>query len=603
MCGILGTLNFDFSLEPLLARQAHRGPDASGAVSLNLANGLLQLGHNRLKIICLSDDANQPMRDGSAKHYLVYNGEIYNYLDVQQELRSLGVVFHTNSDSEVLLQALKQWGMAALPKLNGMFAFAYFDEERQSLYLVRDRFGVKPLFYYQNAQQLMFASTSAVIADTLKLQVNYAYLKKGIQYGIFEDGTDTCAYQDLKSLPAGHYLQIDIGNRVQVREQAYYDLSQQVQLQQSELLGLSEQQLQDKVAELLANSCAQRLKADVPVAISLSGGLDSSTIAVLAKQSHPSLRAFCFGDLNDASSEAALAQKLSEMYGMQTLFIRPTGSDWVDAFWKTLEFQDAPYAGISVVAQFLLYQKIKQQGVKVVLGGQGGDEAFLGYRKFQVFYLMELMRSNQWFSTSKFVFHLLQMLWAERARLGELWGVRNKYTRKEGLKANIVLPGESVKLQIGSHDSVRQRQMSDVLKFSLPTLLRYEDRNSMAHSIESRLPFMDYRLMELACALPVTMNLRKGYGKWVIRALMKDKLPNEIRLARYKRGFDVSQSEQVMKSLYPGIRERLMDKQNYFQTFLPQAKIEDYFSLENLQRTPRSFIELMVLLWLGSKTQ
>jgi asparagine synthase (glutamine-hydrolysing) len=601
MCGILGTLNYNFPLQPLLTRQLSRGPDAAGVVSLHLNNGqLLQLGHNRLKIIDLSDAANQPLHDGP--HYLVFNGEIYNYLEIQQELQGLGIIFQTNSDTEVLLQSLKFWGMKALSKLNGMFAFAYFDANKQSLYLVRDRFGVKPLFYYFNGQQLMFASTSAVIADTLKLPVNYDYLKKGMQYGIFEDGTEVSAYQGLKSLPAGHFLQIDFANGNRVQEHMYYQFSQQVQALQAELQGLNPNALQNKVAETLFAASSQRLKADVPIAIALSGGLDSSAVAVLAKQAHGSIRAFCFGDANDKSSEGALAQKLADKQGLQIHFVMPKQRDWEAAFWQTLEHQDAPFAGISVVAQYLLYEKIKEQKVKVVLGGQGGDEAFLGYRKFQLFHLKELMERKKWFAAAQFFPVFAQMLWAERARIMKFWTLRHKYNRPEGLQTSLVLPGEPVRLQFGFHDNMRIRQISDILQYSLPTLLRYEDRNSMAHSIESRLPFMDYRLLELGCALPTSMNIRKGYGKWVIRALMKDKLPNEIRLARYKRGFDVTQSQMVMNSLYPSIRKRLIEKKSYFQSILPNTNLEDYFNPLALHRSQRCFTELMVLLWLGSKT-
>lgn len=603
MCGILGNYNFDVSLQSLLLKQTHRGPDSMGFCDIKLPDGsILQLGHNRLKIICLSDLANQPLTDTAQQHYLVFNGEIYNYLQLRAELKEEGIEFRTTSDSEVLLQALIHWGMDALNKFNGMFAFAYFDVSTQSLYLARDRFGVKPLYYYANENQLIFASSSAPIAESLGLKPNYDYLKRGLQYGIYEDDSDVTAYQGLKSVRPGCYLAFSLYQLGRPKENPYYDLHERVANLKEDLFALNPNQLLDKVAEALQLSCMLRLKADVPVSIALSGGLDSSTVAVMAKQHSSDLTAFCFGSPDDLASEGVLAQKLASQHGIHTHFIEPNAHEWKDGFWQTLEHQDAPFAGLSVVAQFLLYQEIKKHGFKVVLGGQGGDEGFLGYRKFQLFYLRELIEKKAWLKALPFLAAFSQMLWAEKRRLFSFWQMRSKYAREQGQESALLLPGDAVDLNIGYSGDIQSRQIEDVLKYSLPTLLRYEDRNSMAHSIESRLPFMDYPLMELACALPVAMKLKKGYGKWALRELTQGMVPDDIRLARYKRGFDVTQSGHIYKGQMEQVQNKLQEKQTFFQSFLPNTALEHYFSAEQLQQSQQRFVELSTLLWLEKRS-
>lgn len=602
MCGIAGCYNFSGSIETILSQQAHRGPDASGLCQLPLHNGeTLQLGHNRLKIICLSDVANQPFSDSTKQHYLVFNGEIYNYLSLRQELERLGVLFQTDSDTEVLLQALITWGMEALDKINGMFAFAYFNSKTQQLFLVRDRFGVKPLYYFINDNQLVFASSSASLAKQLNLSPNYAYLQTGLQYGIYEEGSAHTAYQGLSSVLSGGYLRITFSKRLCYEVARYYDLKKRVGLLREELSSSTSQQWVDRVSAHLNNACQLRLQADVPIAIALSGGLDSSAVAAIAKHYTNDLQAFCFGSPNDKASEGVLAEQLAKQHQLPIAFIKPTDEAWEEAFWQTLAFQDAPFAGMSVVAQYLLYQAIKARGYKVVLGGQGGDEAFLGYRKFQLFYLKELIEKKSWLQAVGFFTMFSQMLWSERARLVTFWQLRAKYGKQGHQQFPLQLPSELMHLNIGYGGDIYQRQLDDVLHYSLPTLLRYEDRNSMAHSIESRLPFMDYQLMELACAMPTPLKLHKGFGKWAIRDLMKHQMPDNIRLARYKRGFDVSPSASMIKLIANSAQAHLSDYHAALKPFLGKIIPRTYFSAEHLTKYPNRFNELTILCWLANK--
>lgn len=606
MCGIAGVWNLDVSLDEILKEQAHRGPDVSGALSIPVFDGSeFHLGHNRLKIICLSDAANQPLVDRDGQYVLSFNGEIYNYIELRAILQAEGRQFSTSSDSEVLLQALIHWGIEALAHINGMFAFAFFCKKTQCLYLARDRFGVKPLYYYVKDKAIAFASSSRSMARQLGLKTDVAYLSKGLNYGIFEDGSSTTPYQSLKLMQAGHFLKFDFSTGSIPVEQVYYPFKERVLMCAQTIQQQTPNQLKEMVLAQLAEACTIRLRSDVPVAIALSGGLDSSTLAAIAHQQQGSLKAFCFGDPKDKHSEAGLVRSFTKHHAIETDYIVPSMTDWSEAFGAIHRYQEAPVAGISVLAQYLLYKGIKSQGYKVVLGGQGGDEAFLGYRKFQLFHLKTLLKQKNWLALLRYFYFFSHMMFAERKKLLMYWQLRSKFNNGNSVKSTLSIAEQGACLNLGRADSMLQRQLADISAFSLPTLLRYEDRNSMAHGIESRLPFMDYQMIELACALPLAMKIHKGFGKWVIREVMKGQIPDNIRLARYKRGFDVSQSKAVYDGLQTQIQSALKADYQFYQSCFvkPSVPLLDYFSTNNLQHQPKRFTELSVLLWLGALGQ
>lgn len=597
MCGIVGSYGIDFPIQQILDRQTHRGPDAMGSCVCPLQNGTsLQLGHNRLKIIDLSDTANQPFSDPTRQHIIVFNGEIYNYKEIKAELIQEGVIFTTDSDTEVLLLALRQWHLDALQKLNGMFAFAYLDLTRQTLYLVRDRFGVKPLYYFSDPKRLVFASTSASIATMCGLAPNFQYIKRGLQFGIYEQDSGETAYQSLHSVPPGQVIVCSFLEGVQLRSKVYYQLEPRVQALRESMTGVSTAQWMDETTCLLQDACRLRLQADVPVALALSGGLDSATLAAVSSSHHEGLHAFCFGSPTNPFSEGPLAAQLAARHGINIQFINPPDAAFNEAFWQTLQCQDAPFPSLSIVAQFLLYQHIKKAGFTVVIGGQAGDELFLGYRKFQWFHLRELIEKQRWLQAARFFVGFSQMIWAERARLSLFWRGRSRYQTSTGQSSQLSLPGDPLFASMGYSGDLQGRQLTDILKFSLPTLLRYEDRNSMAHSIESRLPFMDYRLVELACAVPTALKLQHGYGKWMLRELMINQIPNEIRLARYKRGFDVAQNNAIVRSLEKTVIKKLRAHPEVLQFVGP-----DYLSSSESTCSPQRFSELVTLSWLVGK--
>lgn len=602
MCGIVGSYNFNIPIDDFLASQMHRGPDYVASEKYTLSNGkVLQLGHNRLKIICLTDDANQPFTDVASQSYLTFNGEIYNYRELKIELEREGVCFQTTSDTEVFFQVLNHWGIDGIQRCNGMFAFAFFSRRYNTLLLGRDRFGVKPLFYYLDNQRLIFSSTSAPIAKHCGLSPDFMYVKQGLQYGVYEDASSRTAYINLHAVPAGHVLQFNLlETNLKSKVIRYYDLKARVTSASEMIQGLTEMQLEDEVRALLYDANRLRLRADVPVAVAMSGGLDSSGIAAISKQQQVDIEAFCFGSLKDKQSEGLLAQQVASQHDIKLHFVAPKADEWGEAFWQTLHHQDAPFPSLSVLAQHLLYKKIKDAGFKVILGGQGGDEAFLGYRKYQFFYLKALLHAHQWGSAMSFGLGLSQMLWAEKRQTATFLKNSMRYIQASGRTVGLNLPGDMASLQVGALGDVRDRQIADILQFSLPTLLRYEDRNSMAHSIETRLPFMDYRLIELACALPISEKLNHGYGKWILRHLLEKQVPAKICKARYKRGFDVTKNQSIRKALGVELRKHIQKATPVLEAFMTEKPC-DYFSPAQLEKSEHRFAELTTALWLAEK--
>lgn len=611
MCGIAGAFttnkippqaNLEL-VQAILTDQFSRGPDCQQYELISGENYSICLGANRLAIQDLHTNANQPMRDSTQRYCLVYNGEVYNFLELRKELQQLGYLFQTHGDTEVVLYSLIAWGLAAIQKFNGMFALAFFDRNTAELWLIRDRFGVKPLYYYIQKGEIYFASSSRILANQFKLTPNYNYLAHGVQFGIYETGTDETMFSELYSIKPAHSLLINthLLNENIFQQQCYYNLTENSRLKLNTISSTTEKQLIETTQQLLEDAIKLRLRSDVKVGLSLSGGLDSATLLALLHPHHSSIQAFHYGEPKTASTEAPLVAELNKKYPIQIHYVWPSTREVIASFDTLLKNQQAPFASFSIIAQHCIYKAAHQQGFKVMLVGQGGDELFLGYRKFFLFYLNELKRSHKYFDLFTTLLSLAPTVFAETHRLKLFWQERHKYTRKQGITTALGLPTlNNVTMGLNRNSTVQNRQILDINQFSLPTLLRYDDHNSMGHSIETRLPYLDYRLVEFATALPTALKIRNGYGKWILRQVTKDKIPDNIRLARYKRGFDGFNENWFKKGLGHLIRERIGDNRSKFSDILPNnLKISEYFSDINLINNGTSFREAMTLAWLA----
>jgi asparagine synthase (glutamine-hydrolysing) len=291
------------------------------------------------------------------------------------------------------------------------------------------------------------------------------------------------------------------------------------------------------------------------------------------------------------------------MSGITPNYIWPSPDDGIAAFWQTLEAQDAPFPGLSIVAQYLVFQAAHAQGMKVLLGGQGADEVLMGYRKFQVMLLVDALRRRDARAALRFGLSAGLMLVAEARTASVYLRQRQRYLSPRGLSTQLRLPPAELDLAYDASEPVWRRQVRDVKRLSLPTLLRYEDRNSMGNSLETRLPFLDYRFVELALALPNRVKVGSGYGKHVLRGAMRGRVPARIRGARYKRGFDTPQRTWLRAGLGPSIRDGLYSNMDSVSRWLPpDHDVEQTYSDDQLARNPSALGEATSLLWLAARS-
>ena len=612
MCGVAGWFGprdarlRAATVDRILDEQVARGPDNRATAHLTSVGSQAILGHNRLAIIDLSAAANQPLRRQNSANWITFNGEIYNYLELREQLKSEGVEFTTSSDTEVLLAAWNQYGTQALSRCNGMFAFAVYDSSGGNLWLVRDRFGVKPLYYAIDGQELVFASSQGAVARCLGLPPNVSYATRGAAFGVYDDDTATSAYEGVLAVPAGTFLRARfVDGRLDIESVRYYDLEASVSLQREALATCSVPELIDRTRTLCDRAVQIRLRSDVPVGLSLSGGLDSSTIAALA-YSKSRLMAFSFGGPEELLSEGPIVAKLSRFLGTEVRYVSSAnGTVLAELFDATLSAQDAPFPSCSVIAQFAVYRRAREEGIKVLLGGQGGDEAFMGYQKFKIFRTQELLSQGRILHAMAMAMGSARSLAASNFGFARIRRQLRRYRGKgptESVLQMLAKPDVQPYLGYRRTEPLWRRQALDVTRYSLPTLLRYEDRNSMGNSIESRLPFVDYQVVEWGLALPEVVKINKGYGKWILREAVRGQIPEEIRAARWKRGFDANHNFAISSGLGEVVRRRLMEVSSHVEKFVGATlNCKDSYSDERLAAEPSAFTEAVTLIWLGQQ--
>lgn len=611
MCGIAGAISTAGGdvrkfVEAAVREQFVRGPDLQRVVDYAVTNTVSAcLGHDRLSIIDLSSAGSQPMSSADAKVHLVFNGAIYNYQEIRSELLAGGMPFRGLSDTEVLLNAYLRWGTDAFARFYGMFAFAILDIDRRKLILCRDRFGVKPLYYWSNGRDLVFASTPTVVARDKGLVANLEYAGRGVRLKYYEDETTISPFHQLASLPPASFVEISLdGSQLNVSMHTYYCLTNSVAQLTERLAGQSDQDCIDELQLLLQSATQIRLRADVTLGISVSGGVDSTAIAALSSVSDVRLRGYSFGAPDDPTSEGPLVELAASKIGMQVRYVAPAqGDDAATLFWKTMRAQGLPFPHTSQLAQFAVFEAARADGAKVLLGGQGGDEAFMGYRKFFLFYLATIVRKRDFSSLPAFALAISALFPAIASKAGLFWGERRRYAPSSagmGTGLNLPILERSPSPAMTANDDIITRQILDVTRYSLPTLLRYEDRNSMGNSIESRLPFLDHRVVEFGIALPIRQKLRRGFGKYILRKAMQGAVPAQILTNRDKRGFDTRHQEWIDMGIGQTIRNAIEIHRSKLSGLLPSSiSAADYFSDRNLGGQPQRFAEATSLIWLA----
>ncbi len=517
----------------------HRGPDGSGIC----VDGQVALGHRRLAIVELSEAGAQPMLDGSAA--LVFNGEIYNHDELRDELRRLGFTFRGHSDTEVILGAYQAWGIDCLQRFNGMFAFILHDRRRRRIVAARDRYGIKPLYLWRSpAGLLAFASEikQFSVLPGWSPAVDPAAAARFIASGILDDG-DMSFFSGVRQVPGGSLLDIDETDLPLARmpqPRPWYVLPQ----------ASFDGGFDEAVAEfnrLFTDSVRLQNRADVAVGSCLSGGLDSSsivtTVSELRSGSSKVQHTFTAASEDARLDESSLARLVAVRAGAEAAFCTPSGDELARILPHMAWHQDEPFGSSSIFAQWEVFRLAAASGVKVILDGQGADEMLFGYHRYQELAFRQLAADRRWSELLRqfaavrrrgslplrsLVFGLLRpLLPAADAAYSRRHSGRF-LLRPDGLAALPASPSPA------SPAELSRRQL---LNDNLPMLLHWEDRNSMAHGIEARVPFLDHRLVEFALSLPDDFKLAAGVSKRVLRESMRGRLPEEVRDRRDKLGF------------------------------------------------------------------
>jgi asparagine synthase (glutamine-hydrolysing) len=561
-------------------------------------------GHRRLSILDLAPSGHQPMASPDGRLWITYNGEIYNYLEIRQELQSLGHSFRTTSDTEVILAAYREWGLECLCRFNGMWALALWDREERRLFCARDRFGVKPFYYHWDDRRFVFASEiKALLEAGIPRQPNEGTVYDYLRYGLL-DHTEETLFAGVEKLPAGHYLAL--GPDGPPIRRRYWNLQVSDAIRDDR----PDAEWEEEFRTLLTNGVRLRLRSDVTVGSCLSGGLDSSAIVCLAARllgssgtsPAPRLETFSACFTEPPLDERRYIHAVSASAGVEENLLYPTLGGLHGEFERLLDHQDEPFNGTGLYAQWCVMRAARARGVPVLLDGQGADEALAGYRKFMVFYFLKLWNHGLYRDLAREVggfFLSLDVL----KNLPVAHGLRYfQWGRKMADPSDLLLPDfirrhADRTYDLGFSGDLGRRMREDLLRYSLPVLLRYEDRNSMAHSVESRLPFLDVRLAECIAQMPLNQKLRGGWRKHVMRAALRGILPETVRLRRSKLGFSTP-DQRWMKDLVASGGTFDGKKNRFIHRFVDAARLGAASShfIRGLSHLPTRFFYRLHLL-------
>jgi len=576
---------------------------ARGQVPLLQGNFNLAFGFRRLSILDLSPLGHQPMADREQIVWGILNGEIYNYIEIREDLKGLGYKFKSNSDTEVMIYSYLQWGTECFKRFNGMWAIMIYDKRKQELICSRDRFGVKPLYYFRDdssPEMIIFASEVKGILKYLatspsagshrgeQIVVNDHIVYDYLLY-TFVDHSEETFVKHIKSFPASHYLRLDSQGGMEFRK--YFSLEGN-----TETTGYDESQFKryvEKYRELLTDSVKLRLRTDVPIGSCLSGGVDSSSIVTIVNElmlGGNNIKREVIGEYQKTFSAVYEDETIDESRFMNEIvkdtqcdahFIFPNSASLRDEINSFIYHLDEPFVSTSMYAQWNVMKLAKQNKVKVLLDGQGSDETSAGYPIYYAFFYVQLLKHLR-------MIHLASEL-ARNMRVGfgmlrkaagyymRSWRKRPvedvfEYLNPSFLRA---YSGRNV-LEYKTTSNLQMRLQEDIEKFSLPMLLRYEDRNSMAFSIEARTPFLDYRLVQFLMQVPVVYKIRHGLSKWILREAMRGKVNVKVLERRDKKGFPTPE-RKWLGEMKEDIIEVIKESREFLNKYVDADRISEKF--------------------------
>jgi asparagine synthase (glutamine-hydrolysing) len=597
MCGIAGIYRFDHrplppedvaALEAMARVQHHRGPDDRGQGVF----GSCALANNRLSILDLSPLGHMPMRSDDGRLALVHNGEIYNYVELRQELRSLGHAFRSDGDTEVILRAYEQWGAACVERFVGMWAFALYDAADESLLLSRDRLGIKPIYLHQTADRVVFASEIKAIVTYLRqmreaVRPNPGSIATYAATGLV-DGLEDTFFDGIRRFPAASNMHLKPGA---AHTETYWDLPRRAASVASNLDGVADAPW-TTVRHALEEAVRVHLRSDVPLGVCLSGGLDSSAIVGLASHHVERVKTFTiYFDDGPDYDERQHAHSIVDQFAADASERCVSPTNLIDELKQIVWHLDEPSLALGVYPQWHVMSLARDAGVKVVLDGQGGDEVFAGYTNYAPQHLYGLLGSRP------------MQFPLETLALGRVQGWRQaRSAATSAVAMHLRRPAAPVveartdaallapdlrPLADVSHEEWRlwprvfDGWLSNVLYWELsrtrlPALLRYEDRLSMAFSIESRVPFLDHRLVELAFALPDAAKHHAGWSKYGLRRALEGLLPPGIVWRRDKKGFPTPVGNWLRDGRGMAALQILRDPSRRSRHLFPQAAVDAF---------------------------
>lgn len=586
MCGICGIINLNgdvpdaLKLKPMLKAMRHRGPNDEGTfIEENVA-----LGFVRLSIIDLSSDGHQPMFSDDCRYVMVFNGEIYNYIELRKELEENGIIFHTKTDTEVLLKSYIYWGEKCLHKFNGMWAFVIYDRLKKDTFVSRDRYGVKPFYYCYHDNKLIFGSEIPVILEAIdfKIKPNEQMI---FDYLIFNrtDHTEFTFFDKIKKLQHGHCLLLN-DNKLSIKK--WYNLKDNIK---------DPFQSSEEYKKCFTKAVGLRLRSDVPVGVCLSGGLDSSSIVstLISEYNKYDLNTFSavykHGQIGDESAFINIYKTiLTNMF-----FTTPSVESLIHDMHYFIKAHAEPISSTSPYAQYKVMELAKNK-VVVTLDGQGADEQLGGYHYFFSLFFKELLLNWKLGLLGKELaayLHEHKSLFAIKSFayfvLPEKLRLMGKVTEKGYLNSHFINRYKKESTVVGSlyTSSTLQEAFINHFEYKLEHLLKWEDRNSMFFSLEARTPFLDYNLVERTLALPSTNIIKNGITKHILREAMKGILPEKIRVRRDKIGFSTPQDEWFRTPQFQAIILEIINSASFnSRGFFNVARIKELYERHLLKK-------------------
>ena len=557
MCGVSAIVSppdedLQRSIASMVSVMRHRGPDGQGTYIDRISDRVsLALGHNRLSIIDLTENAAQPMMSRDGRFVLIYNGEVYNYKEIARDLDRRDLPEKDFGDTAVVLAALTRWGHQALSRFNGMWALLLYDTQEKTLLVSRDRFGIKPLYFYHDEKSLYFASEikAILVASEARFAVNpdaaIPFLTRGLL-----NYCDETLFTGIRQFSPASYQLIDLRYPQAFQYSPERFWRHPFEQGEDQVVG---RVTPEEIKSLFLDAVMLRLRSDVPIGILLSGGVDSSAIlgGIAALNATSSLTILSVTSDDPASNEEPFIDRMARHVDLypQKVNVSKAPLGLLDCLSEAIWFNDEPVLGISDIAYLRLMETARARGIKVLLSGQGADEQLGGYNKFFYFWLMTLVKEDRHLTALKtLVQSACQSNTLYEFRLSEAI----RYIGKRRLASDtFIAPAyqDRDNVDLGLQGSYARREWIDLTKTSVPLLLHYEDRMSMSQSVEVRVPFLDFRLVELFARVHPSEKFAGGWTKSIFRKAISGLVPREIQYRRDKKGFNVPE-DLWMKGMF-----------------------------------------------------